>query len=82
MEVNLASQTQNAPQVKYPHIEPVNNTVKLIKRPIGEIALAIVNDVGDLNTNPIILTVPIIPKNMRDSHAAGTCINIILNDTP
>ena len=82
IEVNLASHTQNAPQVKYPQIDPVNNTVKLIKRPMGEIDLAIVNDVGDLNTNPIILAVPIIPKNIRDSHAAGTCMNIILKDTP
>jgi hypothetical protein len=49
---------------------------------MGEIDLAIVNDVGDLNTNPIILAVPIIPKNIRDSHAAGTCMNIILKDTP
>jgi hypothetical protein len=41
-------------------------------RPIGEIALEIANEVGDLNTRPIRLLTPIIENISKDSQAAGT----------
>ena len=60
------------PQVKFPQIEPVTSTIMLINKPIGEIALAIVKEVGDLKTNPIMLLTPIKKNNIKESHAAGT----------
>ena len=51
IEVNLASHTQYAPQVKFPHIDPVTKTIMLIINPIGDKDLATVNAIGDLNIN-------------------------------
>ena len=82
IEVNLASHTQYAPQVKFPHIDPVTKTVMLIINPIGDKDLAIVNAVGDLNIKPIILLTPITRKIANDNQAVGTWINIILNEMP
>ena len=70
------------PQVKFPQIDPVINTVMLIINPIGERDLEIVNEVGDLNIRPIILLIPIEKKINKDSQAVGTCINIILKEIP
>ena len=82
MEVSLASQTQYVPQVRFPQMDPVTRTIMLIIRPIGEIALEIVNAEWDLNTRPIILLIPIVENISKDSQAAGTWINIILKETP
>tara|TARA_B100000676_G_C17557876_1_gene570727 strand:+ start:374 stop:643 length:270 start_codon:yes stop_codon:yes gene_type:complete len=82
IEVSRASQTQYVPQVKFPHIDPVAITKILIKRPIGDSEREMVNDVGDLKIIAMILLEPIIKKNINDNHAAGTCINIILKETP
>ena len=60
------------PQVKFPQIDPVINTVMLMINPIGERDLDIVNEVGDLNTRPIILLIPIEKNIIKDSQAAGT----------
>tara|TARA_B100000902_G_scaffold127155_1_gene126650 strand:+ start:11856 stop:12017 length:162 start_codon:yes stop_codon:yes gene_type:complete len=51
-------------------------------KPIGDNALEIVKDVGDLNTRPIILLTPIIENKSKDNQAAGTCMNIILKEIP
>ena len=72
MEVSLASQTQYVPQVRFPQIDPVTRTIMLIIRPMGEIALEIVKEVGDLNTRPIILLIPIVENISKESQAAGT----------
>tara|TARA_B100000123_G_scaffold254988_1_gene217087 strand:+ start:791 stop:922 length:132 start_codon:yes stop_codon:yes gene_type:complete len=40
--------------------------------PMGERDLDIVNEVGDLNTSPIILLTPIEKNIIKDSQAAGT----------
>ena len=72
MEVSLASQTQYVPQVRFPQIDPVTRTIMLIIRPMGEIALEIVKEVGDLNTRPIILLIPIVENINKESQAAGT----------
>jgi hypothetical protein len=53
-------------------MDPVTRTIMLIIRPIGEIALEIVNAVGDLNTRPIILLIPIVENISKESQAAGT----------
>ena len=82
IEVNLASHTQYAPHVKFPHIEPVTKTIMLIINPIGDKDLATVNAVGDLNIKPTILLIPITKKIANDSQAVGTWINIILNEIP
>ena len=82
IDVNLASHTQYAPQVKFPHMEPVTKTIMLIINPIGDKDLATVNAVGDLNIKPMILVTPIVKKIANDSQAAGTWINIILNEMP
>ena len=82
IEVNLASHTQYAPQVKFPHIDPVTKTIMLIINPIGDKDLATVNAVGDLNIKPMILLIPITRKIANDNQAVGTCINIILNEIP
>jgi hypothetical protein len=63
-------------------IEPVINTIMLIINPIGDNDLEIVNDVGDLNTRPMMLLMPIEKKINRDNQAAGTWINIILKEIP
>ena len=49
---------------------------------MGDNALDIVNDVGDLNTRPIILLTPIVKKINNDSQAVGTWTNMILNEIP
>ena len=54
----------------------------LIINPIGDKDLAIVKEVGDLNIRPIMLLIPIEKNIVKDSQAAGTWINIILNDIP
>ena len=72
IEVNLASQTQYVPHVRFPQIDPVTSTIMLIIRPMGEIALEIVKEVGDLNTRPIILLMPIVENISKESQAAGT----------
>ena len=82
IEVNLASHTQYAPQVKFPHIEPVTRTIMLITNPIGDKDLAMIKPVGDLKISPIILQIPINKNIAKDSQAAGTWINIILNEIP
>ena len=82
IEVNLASQTQYAPQVKFPHIDPVTKTIMLIINPIGDKDLATVNAVGDLNIKPLILLVPMTRKIPNDNQAVGTWINIILKEIP
>ena len=82
IEVNLASHTQYAPQVKFPHIDPVTKTIMLIIKPIGDNDLATVNAVGDLNIKPMILLIHIIRKIASDNQAVGTWINIILNEIP
>tara|TARA_B100000609_G_scaffold58442_1_gene45628 strand:+ start:116 stop:277 length:162 start_codon:yes stop_codon:yes gene_type:complete len=53
-------------------MDPVIRTTRLIINPIGESALDIVNEVGDLNTRPIILLIPIEKKINKDSQAVGT----------
>ena len=40
--------------------------------PIGESALDIVKDVGDLNIRPMILLIPIEKNIIKDNQAAGT----------
>jgi hypothetical protein len=70
------------PHVKLPQIEPVINTTMLIINPMGDNDLEIVKDVGDLNTRPMMLLMPIEKKINRDNQAAGTWINIILKEIP
>ena len=82
MDVSRASHTQKTPQVKYPQIEPVYNTIKLKINPIGEIILASMNANGNLNTSPIIEHMPITAKKLNESQAEGTCRKMILNDIP
>ena len=43
LEVNLASQTHQVPQVGFPHIEPVINVAKVKQAPIGAIARLIIS---------------------------------------
>ena len=74
--------TQYAPQVKFPHIDPVTKTIMLIIKPIGDNDLATVNAVGDLNIKPMILLIPMTRKIANDNQAVGTWINIILNEIP
>ena len=50
--------------------------------PMGERDLDIVNEVGDLNTRPMILLIPIEKKISKDNQAAGTWTNIILKEIP
>ena len=60
------------PQVKLPQIDPVIKTIILIINPIGESALDIVKDVGDLNIRPMILLIHIEKNIIKDSQAVGT----------
>ena len=53
-------------------MDPVIRTIMLIISPMGDNALDMVNDVGDLNIRPIILLTPIVKKINSDSQAVGT----------
>jgi hypothetical protein len=54
----------------------------LIINPMGDNDLEIVKDVGDLNTRPMMLLMPMEKNINRDNQAAGTWINIILKEIP
>ena len=80
MEVILASQAHQVPQVGFPHIEPVTKAIKLKTRPEGAKLFDIKKQFLILKINPITDKKVIAEKIPSEIHAAGTCTYIILTE--
>ena len=82
MEVNLASQTHQIPQVGLPHNDPVTIEINEKTVPIGARLFVIKGINFILNIKLRIDPIPIkanIPRAIKDD---GTCTYIILTESP
>ena len=82
MEVNLASQTHQTPQVGFPQNEPVTIEINANMQPIGAKLLANSGMNLILKIKLAAEATPIKPKHAREIKDAGTWIYIILTESP
>jgi hypothetical protein len=78
MEVILASQAHQVPQVGFPQIAPVTSAIILKINPEGAKLFAIKKKFLFLKIKPLIDKKVIDEKIPREIQAAGTCTYIIL----
>ena len=82
MDVSLASQTHQTPQVGFPQSEPVTIEINENINPIGAKLFAISGINLILKIKLQIEATPINPKQPSAIKDAGTCTYIILTESP
>ena len=82
MEVNLASQTHQTPQVGFPQNEPVTIEIKENVQPIGAKLFASIGINLILKIKLLTEAIPIKPKQASAIKEDGTWTYIILTESP